>query len=67
MGGSADYFLDFCLSFLKGRQSTGLAGYMGWVRKLFCRLLPEFLVVEVVHGVGEKHWVGAKFIVKAFV
>ena len=47
---------------MEGRQSTGLAGYMGWVRKLFCRLLPEFLVVEVVHGVGEKHWVGAQII-----
>ena len=58
---------------------------MRWVRKLFSRLLseflvrevsteltrygllPEFLVVEVVHGVGEKHWVGAQFIVQAFV
>ena len=37
-----------------------LAEYMGWVRKLLSRLLPEFLEREVIHEVGGIHEVGAQ-------
>ena len=39
---------------------------MGWVRKLLSRLLPEFLVREVVHRVDEIHEVGAQVIFWTF-
>ena len=39
---------------MEGRQSTGLAGYMGWVRKLLSGLLPEFLVVRWSTGLERK-------------
>lgn len=35
-----------------GRRSTVLAEYMGWVRKLLLRLLPELLERNVIHWLG---------------